>query len=160
MNSSNTFGIIKHIIQHYNPKRYWKWRSKVVDPKCKIPVWIKVIMLFYIKRCDAFNCASMGTNINKGAKFKSPPHLPHGLNGIIIHYDATIGQNCTIHQQVTIGEKNGLAATIGDNVFIGAGAKIVGGVTIGNNVIIGANTVVVKDIPANKIVVGAGMRII
>lgn len=149
-----------HIVQHYNPKKYWKYRAKVVDPNCKYPKWVKLLMLFYIKRCDAFNNASMGTNINQGAHFQTPPELPHGLNGIIIHYKASIGENCTIYQQVTIGGKNSKAAKIGNNVSIGAGAKIIGGVNIGNNVIIGANTVVTKDIPDNSTVVGAQMRIL
>ena len=147
-----------HIIQHYNPKKYWKYRKIVIDPNSRFPKLIKLIMLFYIKYCDAFNDASMGTNLNYGAQFSTPPILPHGLNGIIIHYKATLGANCKIYQQVTIAGKNSEAAQIGDNVSIGAGAKIIGGVKIGNNVVIGANTVVTKDIPNNSTVVGAQMR--
>ena len=157
---SSKIGWLIHMIQHYNPKRYWRYREKVVDPCCKYPKFIKLLMLFYIKRCDAFNNATMGTNINCGAKFKTPPHLPHGLNGIVINYQASFGENCCIFHQVTIAGKDGAAATIGDNVLIGAGAKIIGGVKIGNNVKIGANTVVTKDIPDNSTVVGASMRIL
>ena len=149
-----------HIIQHYNPYRYWKWREKVINKSCKIPKIFKLMMLFYIKWCDAYNNASMGTNLNDGAFFKTPPNLPHGLNGIIVHYYAKIGSNCTIYHQVTIAGKHGKAAVIGDNVSIGAGAKILGGVKIGDNVVIGANTVVTKDIPSNSKVVGASMRIL
>jgi serine acetyltransferase len=47
---------------------------------------------------DAFNNSSFGTNYNSGASFKSPPILPHGLNGIIIGHDCTIGKNVIIHQ--------------------------------------------------------------
>ena len=151
---------IVHIIQHYNPKRYWNFRAKVIDKSCKYPRFLKLLMLFYIKYCDAYNNASMGTNLNCGASFLSPPYLPHGLNGIIVHNDAIIGKKCTILHQVTIAGKHGKAPIIGDNVIIGAGAKILGGVRVGNNVIIGANTVVTKDIPDNKIVVGASMRIL
>lgn len=120
---------------------------------------MKYIYLYYIKKCDAFNNASMGTNINKGANFKTKPILPHGLNGIIISYYASIGENCVIRQQVTIAqnEKNE-AATIGDNVIIGAGAKIIGNIKIGNNVIIGANAVVTHDIDDNATVVGVPAR--
>ncbi len=148
------------IIQHYNHNKYWKYRNIVVSTDIKYPKWIKMLMLFYIKRCDAYNNASMGTNLNYGAQFKSPPHLPHGLNGIIIHPETVVGENCTIYQQVTIAGKNGRSAEIGDNVSIGAGAKIIGGVKIGSNVIIGANTVVTKDCPDNSKVVGGGMRFI
>ena len=117
-------------------------------------------MLFYIKRSDAFNNASMGTDLNYGAYFKTPTHLPHGLNGIIIKHRAVFGENCTIFQQVTVGVgSDGGVPQFGDNVMIGAGARIIGGCKIGNNVSIGAGTVVTKDIPDNSTVVGAAVRI-
>lgn len=152
--------IMVHHIQHYNPERYWKWREIVVNPSSSVPKFIKLFMLFYIKRCDAFNNASMGTDLNQGAIFESRPTLPHGLNGIIIHMGAKFGKNCTIYQQVTVGGVRFQRPTFGDNVIIGAGAKILGGVKIGDNVKIGANTVVTKDVPSNTTVVGAPMRII
>lgn len=86
-----------------------------------------------------------------------PPELPHGLNGIVIGHDAIIGSNCCIYQQVTISHGN---VRIGDNVIIGAGAKILPNVTIGNNCKVGANCVVVKDIPDNATVVLQKPRII
>lgn len=56
-----------------------------------------------------------------------PPRLYHGLNGIIVSHYATIGRNATINQQVTIaGGSENEAVIIGDNVLIGAGAKIIG----------------------------------
>ena len=70
------------------------------------------------------------------------------------HEFSTIGANCKIFHQVTIGEKNGKAPTIGDNVTIYPGAKIVGGITIGNNAVIGPNSVVVKDVLDNAVVSG------
>ncbi len=78
--------------------------------------------------------------------------IQHGFSTIINH--KRIGSNCKILQQVTIGYKGGEAPTIGDNVTIYCGAKIVGGITIGNDVIIGANAVVVKDVPDHCIVAG------
>ena len=76
--------------------------------------------------------------------------------GIIIHSMATIGKNCTIMHQVTIGEKEqgGKCPQIGNNVFNGAGAKILGKVTIGDNVIVGANAVVTKNIQDGMTVIG------
>jgi serine acetyltransferase len=110
---------------------------------------------------DAFNNASMGTDLGFGASFASPPLLMHGLYGIIISHLARIGKNCTIHHQVTIAYgKDKRAATIGDNCLIGTGAKIIGDVTIGNNVKIGANAVVVKNIPDNCTAVGVPAHII
>lgn len=51
---------------------------------------------------DAYNNASMGTSIESGAIFKTPPVLWHGLNGIVVSHYAEIGENCIINQQVTI----------------------------------------------------------
>ena len=151
---------IMGIVQHYNPEKYWNRREIVVDPNNKTSKLLKLYYLYYIKRCDAHNNASMGTDLNQGAVFETRPLLPHGLNGIIVHMKAHIGKNAVIWQQVTIGSSGGGTPYIGDNCQIGAGAKILGGVRIGDNVTIGANTVVTKDIPDNSTVVGYGMRII
>lgn len=141
-------------IKHYNHKKYWNRRIEVINPNSKYPKFIRLYWLLWIKRCDAFNNASMGTGYGRGAAFSEPPKLPHLLNGIIVSYGAKIGRNCTINQQVTIGQNEKGHPVIGDNVFIGAGARIIGAVTIGDNVKIGANAVVVKDIPGNSTVVG------
>lgn len=118
--------------------------------------------LFRIKRMDAFNNASMGTDIGFGAHFETPQHLQHGLHGIIVSHYAHIGKDAWIAQQVTIGQaiNENVAPTLGDNVVIGAGAKIIGNVRIGNNVTIGANAVVVNDIPDNCICGGIPARVI
>ena len=157
----NVRDIIQHIVQHYNHEKYWKMRNEVVNPKSKVPKFIRLYYLYRIKEMDAFNNATMGTDLGKGAHFASPPHLPHGLNGIMISHYAKIGKNAVIYQQVTIaqGEGETLAAIIGDNCFIGAGAKILGNVYIGNNVKIGANAVIVKDVPDNCTAVGNPARI-
>ena len=149
------------MLQHYNHEKYWKMRSEVVNPKSKVPKLIRLYYLFRIKRMDAFNNASMGTDFGRGAFFAAPPHLPHGLNGIMISHYAKIGGNAVIYHQVTIAQGEGeTAAIIGDNCFIGAGAKIVGSLCIGHNVKIGANAVVVNDIPDNCTVVGVSARIL
>ena len=84
--------------------------------------------------------------------------VPH-ISGIIISCYASIGDDCTIYHQVTIGEESiahkGQAPRIGNNVYIGAGAKIIGAIRVGNNIRIGANAVVTKDVPSNCTVVGA-----
>lgn len=147
-------------LKHYNHEKYWKMRQEVVNPYSTAPKIIRLWYLYKIKKMDSFANASMGTGFGWGAHFESPPDLVHYLNGIIVSYHARIGKNCTIMQQVTIAEEHGRAACIGDNVFIGAGAKIIGGVNIGNNVKIGANCVVVRDIPDNCTAVGVPARII
>ena len=81
---------------------------------------------------------------------------------IIINPKAKIGKNCTLNPMVIIGHKvpGEPAPQIGDNVFIGGGAKIIGNIKIGNNVTIAPNAVVVKNIPDNCIVGGVPAKII
>lgn len=85
--------------------------------------------------------------------------FPH-MQNIIIGDQCTIGNDCIIYHDVTIGQNRSKYPIIGDNVIIYTGAKILGGVSIGNNVIIGANSVVIKDIPDNAIVAGCPARIV
>ncbi len=93
--------------------------------------------------------------------FEGEPCMPHGEKGIFVSGGTKIGKNCIIFQQVTIGsvtlpDANSVGSPIvGDNCYIGAGAKIVGNVKIGNNVRIGANATVYKDVPDNSVVVSA-----
>lgn len=95
------------------------------------------------------NCSDIG-----GGLF-----IEHGFSTIISC--KKIGRNCWINQQVTIGYSDSVnSPTIGDNVSIKAGAKVIGGVKIGDDCIIGANAVVVKDVPAHSIVVGVPAKVI
>lgn len=84
----------------------------------------------------------------------------HHYSCIVIHGNSVIGKNLNIRQGVTIGDVNSKVPIIGDNVYIGAGAKIIGDVKVGSNVIIGANAVVTRDIPDNTIVGGIPAKII
>ena len=100
---------------------------------------------------------SYKTHIGAGLK------ISHG-NGVVIHEGAQIGRNCTILQQVTIGnnpQKNRFQVpVIGDNCYIGAGAKVIGPIFVGDDVIIGAQSVVNKDVPAGSVVAGVPAKII
>lgn len=83
--------------------------------------------------------------------------LAHGGVGTVIHPQAKIGRNVMIHHGVTIGGKSTRSAgvpVIGNNVYIGAGAKILGAIEIGDDSLIGANAVVVKSVPPGSLVVG------
>lgn len=85
--------------------------------------------------------------------------IQHGTCSIIAA--RTIGANCWINQQVTIGFTNDNDCPIlGDNVKVGCGAKILGNVVVGDNVLVGANAVVVKDVPSDCTVVGVPARIV
>lgn len=150
-----------YIAQKYNPKKYWKRRQYVVQ-KGGLK-FLKILYLIYIRNCDAFNCASLGTHMGGGAFFADSPTLPHGLKGIVISHYAKFGKNVRIFQNVTIGndEKNiENAPTIGDDVTIYPGAVIIGKISIGSHSIIGANAIVVEDVPEGSLVVGQKSRII
>jgi serine O-acetyltransferase len=82
--------------------------------------------------------------------------------GIVIHPRATVGANCMIFQQVTLGMRGAHSGvpTLGHGVEVGAGAKILGGVAIGHHAKIGANAVVIDDVPDGATAVGAPARIV
>ncbi len=88
--------------------------------------------------------------------------IAHGGSGVVINEKATIGDNVLICQQVTIGG-TGIGQSlplIENDVYLGAGAKIIGPVIIGNNSVIGANAVVTKSIPPRCVAAGVPARII
>lgn len=132
------------VIRGYNHSKYWKRRSKVVDPNAKTPLLLKLYYLYYIKKTDARHHCSFGTGMGYGASFATPPYLPHGPNGIIVGHDAKVGSGCIIYHQVTIAGGN---VVIGDRTELGAGAKVLPNVSIGNHCHVGANAVVVEDMP-------------
>ncbi len=104
-----------------------------------------------------------GISIHFSTKVGSGFYIAH-FGGIVINDESVIGKNCNISQGVTLGQanrgKNRGVPVLGDNVYIGPGAKIIGAVKIGDNVAIGANCVVTKDIPDNSVVVGIPGRVI
>lgn len=81
-------------------------------------------------------------------------------SGIVIHRHARIGSHFRIQHQVTIGQRNHKVPVIGNNVFCGCGAKVLGAITIGDNVKIGANAVVVHDVPSDCTVVGIPAKVV
>lgn len=95
-----------------------------------------------------------------------PPHtLGFGVKiyhwgWMIVNTKAKIGKNLTIYPGVTVGGANTGVPKIGDNVFLGLGCKVFGGIHIGNNVIVAPNAVVVKDVPDDCVVGGVPAKII
>ncbi len=98
-----------------------------------------------------------GIEIHPGAKIGKRLFIDHGM-GIVIGETAEVGNDCTIYHQVTLGgtgkDKNKRHPTVGNNVMIGAGSKVLGPIKIGNNVKIGAGSVVLHNIENDSTVVG------
>ncbi|HEX3078585.1 MAG TPA: serine O-acetyltransferase [Lachnospiraceae bacterium] len=104
-----------------------------------------------------------GIEIHPGAKIGKGLFIDHG-HGVIIGETAEIGDNVTMYQGVTLGgtgkETGKRHPTIGDNVMISAGAKILGSFTVGENSKIGAGSVVLSEVPPNSTVVGVPGRVV
>lgn len=144
-------------IQKYDHHKYWNRRDAVVNSHSKISPLKKLWYLYYIKKTDSYHGCSFGTNINSGASFLSPPILPHGPSGIIVGHDVSLGRKVIIYQQVTISQGS---VSIGNEVMLGAGAKVLPHCKIGANVKVGANCVVVEDVPEGATIVLHKPRII
>lgn len=80
----------------------------------------------------------------------------HHFGGIMVHPDAVLGERCTLYHNVTLGDRGGGggAPRLGQDVMVGAGAKILGAVQVGDRSVIGANAVVLSSVPADSIAVG------
>jgi serine O-acetyltransferase len=104
-----------------------------------------------------------GIEIHPGAKIGKGFFIDHGM-GVVIGETAEIGDNCTLYHGVTLGgtswAKEKRHPTLGNNVVVGSGAKILGPFTVGENSKIGSNSVVVKEVPPNSTVVGVPGRIV
>ncbi len=113
--------------------------------------------LFFLARLiSQFSRFFTGIEIHPGAKIGKRFFMDHGM-GIVIGETATIGNDCTMYHNATLGgtgkDKYKRHPDIGNNVMIGCGAKVIGPIKVGNNVKIGANSVVLKNIPDNVTVV-------
>jgi len=130
-----------------HPKNIWIRNGRLAQlliflTRHRIPIISRVYMTF------------LGCDISLG--LPKTVFLPHPY-GIVIHSHAKIGNDVVIGHQVTLGGRDlTLAApNIEDGVYLGAGAKLLGGVRIGRGATVGANAVVTKDVPAGATVVGA-----
>lgn len=88
-------------------------------------------------------------------------YIPHVEGGVIINCES-MGNYCTVNSGVVVGNKgsNDMVPTIGNNVILSVGCKVIGKIKIGNNVLVAPNAVVINDIPDNSIVVGVPGRVI
>lgn len=139
---SGVHAVINHRIAH------WFYKHKVPF----IPRWISQRSRFFT-----------GIEIHPGAKIGKGFFIDHGM-GVVIGETTEIGDNVTLYQGVTLGgtgkEKGKRHPTIGNNVVVSAGAKVLGSITIGNDVIIGSGAVVIKSVPDRCTVVGVPGRIV
>ena len=134
--------LLVHRISHGLWKRGWKWMGR---------------FLSHIGRFLT------GIEIHPGAIIGRRFFIDHGM-GVVVGETAIIGDDCTLYHGVTLGgtswEKGKRHPTLGNDVVVGAGAKILGPLTIGDNARVGSNSVVIKDVPADATVVGIPARLI
>ncbi len=138
---SGLHAIISHRIAHL----LFKWHIPV------LPRLISQLSRFFT-----------GIEIHPGARIGKGFFIDHGM-GVVIGETTIIGDNVTLYQGVTLGgtgkERGKRHPTIGDNVVVSTGAKVLGNINIGNNVNIGANAVVIRSVPDDCTVVGVPGRI-
>jgi serine O-acetyltransferase len=125
----------------------------------KVPLVKQLLLLVYFF-LHMIVMVSTGINIRLNAEI-GKGFVIHNFSSIFIGA-VTIGDNCTVNQGVSIGNIRGSAhkPIIGNNVYFGAGSKVLGAITIGNNVVIGANSSVITSIPDNCTVMGVPAKII
>lgn len=127
---------------------HWLWKRD-------IPVLPRVI--------SHFSRFLTGIEIHPGARIGSYFFIDHGM-GVVIGETTVIGNNVTLFQGVTLGgtgkEKGKRHPTLGNNIVVGVGAKVLGNIVIGDNVKIGANSVVLESVPPDSTVVGVPGRVV
>lgn len=94
--------------------------------------------------CELYYSAEIGYGLK----------INHGI-GTVVGDRSHIGNNCLLHQNVTLGDRHGGRPSLGDNVVVYAGASILGDIVLGNNVVVGANAVVMHSYPCDAVLVGA-----
>lgn len=129
----------------------------------RISHWLYKHKRFFLARfISQFAKLMTGIEIHPGATIGRGLLIDHG-SGVVIGETAIVGDNCTIYQGVTLGgtgkEKGKRHPTVGNNVLIGAGAKVLGSFKVGDNSVIAANSVVLHEVPENSTCVGAPARV-
>lgn len=138
---------------------FWAYRMRL--EKTSNPVLRHVRKFVYTHYLEY-----LGSYIALSARFAGPPKFPHKPMGVFIAPKAEIGKNVTIYQQVTIGSNETAGSKgfgsplIGDDVFLGSGAKIIGNVRLGTGATVGAGAVVVKDVPDGGRAVSPAARVL
>ena len=116
---------------------------------------LKVLAAVIYRLNACITHATIGRNADMGPGFV----ILHSV-GVVINTNVRAGHNLVIYHCVTLGAEHNKSPILGDNVYIGAGAKVIGGVRVGSNVKIGANAVVTKDVPDGATVIGIPARVV
>jgi serine O-acetyltransferase len=122
---------------------------------CNRRIWGKPLAHVLQKLNSVLCGAAIGVRATFGKRFI----VLHSV-GVVINSATIAGDDVVIESGVVIGAEKGLSPCLKNNIFVGSGAKILGGITIGNNVTVGANAVVVKSIPDDVVVGGVPAKII
>lgn len=134
-------------------------------------IWLhRIAHYFYLKNwvlvprlLNTFSRCITGIDIHPGAKLGPGLFIDHGM-GLVIGETAELGSNVTLYQGVTLGgtgkEKGKRHPTIGNNVVVSSGAKVLGSFKVGDNSKIGSGSVVLKEVPPNSVVVGIPGRVV
>ncbi len=134
-------------------------------------IWLhRIAHHFYLKgwvliprMINTFSRFLTGIDIHPGAKLGAGLFIDHGM-GLVIGETAELGSNVTLYQGVTLGgtgkEKGKRHPTIGNNVVVSSGAKVLGSFKVGDNSKIGSGSVVLKEVPPNSVVVGVPGRVV
>lgn len=163
---------LKRYGQNCSVKEFIK--SYFLFPGFKYICWLRLTLFFRRKKNLVFFhylCRyklhrlkiKFGINIPYNTKIGEGFYIGH-IGGITVNHKAILGKNCNISSGVVIGEtfrgKRQGTPIIGDYVYIGPGAKIIGNISIGDNVAIGANAVITKSVPSNSVAIGIPGRVI
>ncbi len=126
-------------------------------------VFYKCRLFFVARLISQISRCFTGIEIHPGAQIGKGLFIDHGM-GVVIGETTIIGDNCTIYQNVTLGgtgkDKGKRHPTIGDNVMIGSGAKVLGPFSVGSNSKIAANAVVLSEVPEGSTCVGVPARVV
>lgn len=135
--------------------RFGRWRYGIQKTWLRKP--FSLLYKFLYKVVQILTGIEFPCEVEIGRNFR----IDH-FSGIIVSGYAKFGDNCIIRNGVTVGlrhTEHPVAPQIGNNVDVGAGAKILGDIKVGDDVVIGANAVVITDVPANSIAVGVPAKI-
>ncbi len=141
--------VLAHRLFHY----LWSLDLGILSCPLKILIRFLAYIVRIITNIEIHPAAVLGKNF----------FIDHGF-GVVIGETTIVGDNVTVYQGVTLGgvsiKREKRHPTLGNNIIVGAGAKVLGNISIGDYVQIGANSVVVRDVPSNSTVVGIPGRII